>query len=41
MAIILTAAIGDGWLRRRIRQYGFVYASPLAHHTALRILLAL
>ncbi|WP_300971251.1 DUF4400 domain-containing protein [Thiocapsa sp.] len=41
MAIVLAAAIGDGWLRRRIRQYGFVYASPLAHHTALRILLAL
>jgi hypothetical protein len=41
MAIVLAAAIGDGWLRRRIRQSGFVYASPLAHHTALRTLLVL
>ena len=41
LALLLVAALGDGWLRRRIRQYGFVYASPLAHHTALWVLLTL
>ena len=35
------AALADGWLRRRIRQYGFIYASPLVHHAALSILLLL
>jgi hypothetical protein len=29
--ILLAAAWGDGWVRRRIRQSGFAYASPLAH----------
>lgn len=33
------AAWGDGWLRRRIRQYSFAYASPLTHHLALRLAL--
>ena len=33
--ILLAAALGDGWLRRRIRQYGFAYASPLLHHCAV------
>ena len=32
----LAAAWGDGWVRRRIRQSGFAYASPLAHAYALR-----
>ncbi|MBS1201944.1 MAG: hypothetical protein H6R22_453 [Chromatiaceae bacterium] len=41
LALVLVATVGDGWLRRRIRQYGFVYASPLAHHTALWVLLTL
>lgn len=35
MAILLVATLGDGWLRRRIRQHGFVYASPLTHHGAI------
>jgi hypothetical protein len=33
---LLTAAAVDGWLRRRIRQAGFAYASPLVHAYALR-----
>jgi hypothetical protein len=33
---LLSAAAGDGWLRRRIRQAGFAYASPLVHAYALR-----
>jgi hypothetical protein len=33
---LFTAAWGDGWARRRIRQSGFAYASPLAHAYALR-----
>ena len=34
--LLLAAAWGDGWVRRRIRQSGFAYASPLAHAYALR-----
>lgn len=44
LLLLLVAAWGDGWLRRRIRQSGFSYSSPLAHAYALRgtaILLAL
>jgi hypothetical protein len=33
---LLSAAALDGWLRRRIRQAGFAYASPLVHAYALR-----
>jgi hypothetical protein len=36
LLFLLTAAGGDGWVRRRIRQSGFAYASPLAHAYALR-----
>ena len=36
LLLLLTAAWGDGWVRRRIRQSGFAYASPLAHAYALR-----
>jgi hypothetical protein len=36
LGLLLTAAAGDGWLRRRIRQAGFAYASPLVHAYALR-----
>ena len=32
-------ATADGWLRRRIRQAGFAYASPLRHHYAVRAML--
>jgi hypothetical protein len=39
--LLLTAAWGDGWVRRRIRQSGFAYASPLAHAYALRGILVL
>ena len=41
LAILFPAAVVDGWLRRRIRQHGFVYASPLIHHAALSILFSL
>ena len=41
LAILLMAAVVDGWLRRRIRQYGFIYASPLVHHAAISMLLVL
>jgi uncharacterized membrane protein len=34
--LLLAAAWGDGWVRRRIRQSGFAYASPLAHAYGLR-----
>ena len=37
--ILFLAAWGDGWVRRRIRQHSFAYASPLAHALALRIIL--
>jgi len=36
LVLVLGAAAGDGWLRRRIRQAGFAYASPLVHAYALR-----
>ena len=36
LLLLITAAWGDGWVRRRIRQAGFAYASPLAHAYALR-----
>jgi len=36
LVLLLTAAAGDGWLRRRIRQAGFAYASPLLHAYAVR-----
>jgi hypothetical protein len=36
MLLLFAAAWGDGWIRRRIRQSGFAYASPLAHAYALR-----
>jgi hypothetical protein len=39
LGILGLAAWGDGWLRRRIRQSSFAYASPLTHHLALRALL--
>jgi len=37
----VAAAWGDGWMRRRIRQEGFSYASPFARAYALRGILAL
>lgn len=37
--IMFLAAWGDGWVRRRIRQHSFAYASPLAHTLALRVIL--
>ena len=36
LVLLFAAAWGDGWVRRRIRQSGFAYASPLAHAYALR-----
>jgi len=36
LLLLIAAAWGDGWVRRRIRQSGFAYASPLAHGYALR-----
>ena len=36
LLLLLAAAWGDGWVRRRIRQSGFSYSSPLAHAYALR-----
>lgn len=38
LAILVVASIGDGLLRRSIRRYGFLYASPLIHHGALWIM---
>jgi hypothetical protein len=38
-AFVLVGAITDGLLRRRIRQSGFDYPSPLAHRLAVRGLL--
>jgi hypothetical protein len=35
LLLVLFAAIGDGWLRRRWRQAGFGYPSPLVHAYAL------
>jgi len=40
LLLLLAAAWGDGWVRRRIRQSGFAYASPLAHAYALRGIIA-
>ncbi|WP_295581464.1 DUF4400 domain-containing protein [uncultured Lamprocystis sp.] len=39
LGLLALAAWGDGWLRRRIRQCSFAYASPLTHHLALRVVL--
>jgi hypothetical protein len=36
LVLLLAAAWGEGVLRRRIRQAGFAYASPLVHAYALR-----
>jgi len=36
LLLLIAAAWGEGWVRRRIRQAGFAYASPLAHAYALR-----
>jgi hypothetical protein len=41
LLLLLAAAWGDGWVRRRIRQSGFAYASPLGHAYALRGILVL
>ena len=41
LLLLLAAAWGDGWVRRRIRQSGFAYASPLAHAYTLRGILVL
>ena len=40
LLLLIAAAWGDGWVRRRIRQAGFAYASPLAHAYALRGIVA-
>jgi len=40
-AFVLVGAIIDGLLRRRIRQSGFDYPSPLAHRLAVRAMLSL
>ena len=40
-AFVLVGAIVDGLLRRRIRQSGFDYPSPLAHRLAVRAMLSL
>jgi len=34
--LLVAAAWGDGWVRRRIRHSGFAYTNPLAHAYALR-----
>jgi hypothetical protein len=36
LAFALVGAVADGLLRRRIRQAGFAYPSPLAHRLAVR-----
>ncbi|WP_207148306.1 DUF4400 domain-containing protein [Thiococcus pfennigii] len=36
LLLLLAAASGDGWVRRRIRQSRFSYSSPLAHAYAVR-----
>ncbi len=36
LGLLAAAAWLDGWVRRRIRQSGFTYASPLAHAYASR-----
>jgi hypothetical protein len=35
LLLLIAAAWGDGWVRRRMRQSGFAYASPLAHAYSL------
>jgi tetrahydromethanopterin S-methyltransferase subunit C len=40
LLLLLAAAWGDGWVRRRVRQSEFAYASPLAHAYALRSIVA-
>jgi hypothetical protein len=35
LLLLCGAALGDGLLRRRIRQHSFTYPSPLAHHYAM------
>jgi hypothetical protein len=35
LLLVLGAGAGDGWLRRRRRQAGFGYTSPLGHASAL------
>ncbi|MFY9974669.1 MAG: DUF4400 domain-containing protein [Chromatiaceae bacterium] len=40
LLLLIPASWGDGWVRRRIRQAGFAYASPLAHAYALRGIVA-
>jgi len=41
LGFALLGAIADGLLRRRIRQAGFDYPSPLAHRMAVQLLLGL
>jgi hypothetical protein len=36
LLLLFAAAWGDGWVRRRIRQFGFTNASRLSHAYALR-----
>jgi hypothetical protein len=36
LLVVVAFAAGDGWMRRRIRQSSFAYASPLRHHYAVR-----
>lgn len=36
--LIGLGASADGFLRRRVRQHSFAYASPLRHHLAVRLL---
>ncbi|WP_295386115.1 DUF4400 domain-containing protein [uncultured Thiodictyon sp.] len=38
--MLFLAAWGDGWVRRRIRQHSFAYASPLAHALSLRVIVS-
>jgi hypothetical protein len=40
LGFVLVGAVGDGLLRRRIRQSGFDYPSPLAHRLAVRGMLS-
>jgi uncharacterized membrane protein YoaK (UPF0700 family) len=41
LGFALVGAIADGLLRRRIRQSGFDYPSPLTHQMAVQLLLGL
>ncbi len=38
--VLGSGAVGDAWLRRRIRQHSSAYASPLIHAWSLRLALA-